>query len=67
MLQSNCGPRLALKTNARSFIREQTLMQHLNCHRTVHRQVARAIHGAHAPGAQALLDAIFLIECLTDQ
>src|SRR5262244_1953736 len=53
---------LSLKTNARRFVFYQALMQKLDRDRTVHRQVSRAVHGAHAASAETFFDTVLLVE-----
>jgi hypothetical protein len=62
MAEFHRGPRLGLEAISRRLVFDKSLMQKLDRHRTVHREMARTIDRTHAARADGFLDEILIVE-----
>src|ERR1051325_8527421 len=62
MAQLHRRARLGLKTKPRRLVFHQSLLQKLDRDRPVHREMSRAIHGAHAARAETFFDDVLLVD-----
>src|SRR3569832_1292450 len=62
MTELHRGSRFSLKATSRRLVFDKSLMQKLDCHRTVHRQVTRTIDRAHSARADGFLNEILVVE-----
>src|ERR1044071_3023444 len=67
MLQATCRFCFTLKARARRFIFEEPLIENLYSNRAIDEQMACSIHRAHPTDSKWLLNAIFIVESLSNQ